>query len=373
MKKPHLRNFFRGHRAPVGAVPGTLLLHPDAQPPVVTVTRYDLERVDTQIVKTVDEIKSLLSSDYRVTWINIDGLADIDLIAEMGELFGFHRLAMADVLNITQRPKSEDYGNFLFVINRMPSLTAEDEVAIEQISYFLKEGVLITFQEDVGDCWNPVRDRIRQGRGIMRQEGVDYLLCALLDSVVDAYFPILEHFGDKVEALNDRIMESAKPREMREMHMIRQELISLRRAIWPQRDVFSSLMRDQKRFVGETTSIYLRDCYDHAVQLLDLVETYREVAGTSMELYISSVNNRMNEIMKVLTIIATIFIPLSFIASVYGMNFDVNKSPFNMPELEWEYGYFFALGLMASVAGGLIYMFWRNGWLSSFGRGDKLM
>jgi magnesium transporter len=152
--------------------------------------------------------------------------------------------------------------------------------------------------------------------------------------------------------------------------MIRQELISLRRAIWPQRDVFSSLMRDQKRFVGETTAIYLRDCYDHSVQLLDLVETYREIAATSMELYISSVNNRMNEIMKVLTIIATIFIPLSFIASVYGMNFDVNKSPFNMPELEWEYGYFFALGLMASVAGGLMYMFWRNGWLSSFGR-DK--
>ncbi len=365
MKRPQLSNFFHGHRAPVGAVPGTLLLHPDAQQPVITVTRYDLERVDTQIVKTIDEIKALMNGDYRVTWINVDGLADLHLITDMGDLFGFHRLAMEDVLNITQRPKSEDYGDFLFVINRMPSLNANDQVAIEQISYFLKKGILVTFQEDVGDCWNPVRDRIRQGRGIIRQEDSDYLLYALLDSVVDAYFPILEHFGDKVEALNDRILERANPREMREMHMIRQELISLRRAIWPQRDVFSSLMRDQKRFVGETTAIYLRDCYDHAAQLMDLVETYREIAATSMELYISSVNNRMNEIMKVLTIIATIFIPLSFIASVYGMNFDANKSPFNMPELEWEYGYPFALGLMALTAGALLTWFWRRGWIFS--------
>jgi magnesium transporter len=363
MKKPHLPNFFSGRRAPVGAVPGTLLLHPDAQPPVITVTRYDLDRVDTQNVTSVDEIKTLLNSDYRVTWINVDGLADLNLITEMGEIFGLHRLAMGDVLNITQRPKSEDYGDFLFVINRMPSLNADDEVAIEQISYFLKKGILITFQEDVGDCWMPVRDRLHQARGIIRQEDSDYLLYALLDSVVDAYFPILEHFGDKVEALNDRILERADPREMRKMHMIRQELISLRRAIWPQREVFSSLMRDQKRFVGETTAIYLRDCYDHSVQLMDLVETYREVAATSMELYVSSVNNRMNEIMKVLTIIATIFIPLSFIASVYGMNFDVNRSPFNMPELEWQYGYPFALSLMAMTAGGLLVWFWRRGWI----------
>ena len=212
MKRPHLPNFFHGARAPVGAVPGTLLLHPDAQPPVITVTRYDLERVDTQIVTTTEEIKALMDDAYRVTWVNVDGLADLHLITDMGELFGFHRLAMEDVLNITQRPKSEDYGDFLFVINRMPSLNASDKVAIEQISYFVKKGILITFQEDVGDCWNPVRDRIRQGKGIIRQEDSDYLLYALLDSVVDAYFPILEHFGDKVEALNDRILERANPR-----------------------------------------------------------------------------------------------------------------------------------------------------------------
>ena len=371
MKKANLTSFFQGDRVPVGAGPGTLLLHPDAEPPVITITRYGPEKVDTQYVATADEIKRLCGEGYPVTWINIDGLADLDLITAIGDMFDFHRLAIEDVLNITQRPKTEDYGNFLFVINRMPALNGDDEVEIEQISYFLKEGVLVTFQEAVGDCWNPVRERIRMARGIIRNEKADYLLYALLDSVVDAYFPILEHYGDKVEALNDRIMDHADPREIREMHKIRQELINLRRAIWPQRDVFSSLMRDQKRFVGETTAIYLRDCYDHAVQLLDLVETYREIAATSMELYISSVNNRMNEIMKVLTIIATIFIPLSFIASVYGMNFDPHKSPFNMPELEWEYGYVFALGLMASVALGLLYMFWRNGWLSGFASGKR--
>jgi magnesium transporter len=370
MKRPHLPNFFHGHRAPVGAVPGTLLLHPDAEPPVVTVTRYGPDAVDTRCVTTAEEIKALWSEGHPVTWINIDGLADLHLVTAIGEMFDFHRLAMGDVLNITQRPKSEDYGNFLFVINRMPSLNGDDEVEIEQISYFLRDGVLVTFQEAAGDCWNPVRDRIRQGRGIIRHEKADYLLYALLDSVVDAYFPILEHYGDKVEALNDRIMDRADPKEMREMHMIRQELITLRRAIWPQRDVFSSLIRDQKRFVGETTAIYLRDCYDHSVQLLDLVETYREIAATSMELYISSVNNRMNEIMKVLTVIATIFIPLSFIASVYGMNFDVNKSPLNMPELEWKYGYLFALGLMLLTAGSLLVWFWRRGWIG-FGKDKK--
>ena len=364
MKSPRIRHSARSKRPPVGASPGTLVLHPDANPPVVSVMRYGPDKVDERSVKNAAGIKALLDDGYRVTWINIDGLADIELMKAIGDMFGFHRLALEDVLNITQRPKTEDYGTFLFVVNRMPGIAPDGTLEIEQISYFLKEGILITFQEDVGDCWSPVREHIRQNRGTIRDEGADYLLYALLDSVVDAYFPILEHFGDKVEDLNERIIEKAQRSEIREMHRIRQELLSLRRAIWPQRDMFSTLMRDHKRFVSDTTEIYLRDCYDHAVQLLDIVETYREIAATSMELYISSINNHMNEIMKVLTIIATIFIPLSFIASVYGMNFNVNKSPFNMPELEWEYGYAFALGLMAAVAGGLMFMFWRRGWLT---------
>jgi magnesium transporter len=213
-----------------------------------------------------------------------------------------------------------------------------------------------------------VRERIRQHRGLLRNQGADYLMYALLDSVADSYFPILEDFGDKIEDLNDRIIAQAEPSEIHEMHAIRQELIKLRRAIWPQRDMFNSLIREQHRFVGETAAIYLRDCYDHAVQLLDLVETYREIAATSMELYISSVNNRMNEIMKVLTIIATIFIPMSFVTGLYGMNFDTSASPWNMPELHWVYGYPFALGVMGCIAGVLLFWFWRRGWI---GGGDR--
>ena len=357
-------NIVRGRRAPVGASPGTLLHHPEAQPSVINLVRYGAAGLDERTLERADEIKAFLGS-YSVTWINVDGLADLNLIHEMGEIFEFHRLALEDTVSVSQRPKTESYGDFLFVVTRMPSLV-DGELAVEQVSFFLKDGVLVTFQERGGDCWDPVRERIRQSRGLLRQQGADYLLYALLDAVIDSYFPILEHFGDKVEALNERIMERATPAEIREMHSIRQELITLRRAIWPQRDMFSALTREQTRFVGETASIYLRDCYDHAVQLLDLVETYREIAATSMELYVTSVNNRLNEIMKVLTIIATIFIPLSFIASVYGMNFDPGKGPFNMPELGWKYGYLFALGLMAAVGFGLLIWFWRKGWI---GRG----
>ena len=367
MKHPQLLTFFRGRRTPVGAPPGTLLDNPDAQMPcVITVMRYGAAGLDEKIIERADQIPPLLGS-YHVTWINIDGLADLELIRQVGEIFDLHRLALEDVVSVTQRPKAEDYGDFLFVVTRMPKLVNR-ELDIEQVSMFLKSGVLITFQEKPGDCWNPVRERIRASRGLLRQNGADYLMYALLDSVTDSNFPILEEFGDRVEALNDRIMEQPDPSELREMHEIRQDLITLRRAIWPQRDMFGSLMREHSQFVGQTAAIYLRDCYDHAVQLLDLVETYREIAATTMELYVTSVSNRLNEIMKVLTIIATIFIPLSFIASVYGMNFNPGQSPFNMPELEWRYGYFYALGLMAVVAFGLLAWFWRRGWI---GRGQR--
>jgi magnesium transporter len=362
MKAPQLFNIVRGRRRPApGAAPGTLIVNPDAEQSEIHVVRYGPEAVDERQVTTIDEVKSLLGQ-HKVTWINVDGLGDIDLIRQIGELFDMHRLAIADVVNITQRPKTEDYGEALFVISRMPHMLDEG-LWIEQVSSFLRGGVLVTFQEKGGDCWGPVRERIRQNRGLIRQEGADYLLYALLDSVTDSYFPILEHFGDAVEDLNDRIMEQPDPSEIRDMHSIRQDLITLRRAIWPLRDMFSALMREQRRFLGDTAAIYLRDCYDHAVQLLDLVETYREIAAISMELYVTATSNRLNEIMKVLTIISTIFIPLSFIASVYGMNFNAEKSPFNMPELDWQYGYPFVLGLMALIGFALLFWFWRRGWI----------
>jgi magnesium transporter len=219
MKVPQLFNIVRGRRPAPGSSPGTLMVHPDADPPVIEVMRYGIGLCEVHKVTTVDEIKALLG-EYHVTWIDIDGLADVDLIRQIGELFGMHRLAIEDVVNLGQRPKTEDYGDSLFVISRMPHLL-EDGLWIEQVSFFLKGDVLVTFQEKGGDCWNPVRDRLRQDRGLIRQEGSDYLLYALLDSVTDSYFPILEHFGDAVEDLNDRIMEHPDPSEIRDMHRIR--------------------------------------------------------------------------------------------------------------------------------------------------------
>ena len=240
-------------------------------------------------------------------------------------------------------------------------------VDTEQVSFFLRDGLLVTFQERAGDCFEPVRQRIRSGQGRVRAEGADYLLYALLDAVTDSYFPILEKYGEEVESLNEAIVTSPQRVTPFLLHNARRNLLVLRRAIWPQRDMFNSLSREQPIFIGATASFHFRDCYDHSVQLLDIVETYREIASGSVELYFTSINLRTNEVMKVLTVIATIFMPLSFVASVYGMNFD-RASPFNMPELAWRYGYFFSLGVMGAIAIGFLIYFWRRGWLGSKGK-----
>jgi magnesium transporter len=237
-------------------------------------------------------------------------------------------------------------------------------LATEQLSLFLGQGFVVTFQERVGDCFDPVRARLRKG-GPIRTRGPDYLTYALIDALVDSWFPVLEQHGERLEDLEDEILVHPARRTIARIHELRRDLMALRRAVWPLRDALGALCRDPTPLIAGETRTYLRDCYDHAVQIIDLLESGRELSADLTDAYLSNINNRMNEIMKVLAVIATIFLPLSFIASVYGMNFHTDKSPWNMPELAWRFGYPFALGLMVLTVIGMLFFFWRRGWLRS--------
>jgi magnesium transporter len=351
-----VRAWKRRPRIRPGTLPGTLVSHEDAQAPArLTVMRFSRESVDEHAVASVDEaVAAVLPGG--VTWINVDGL-DAAVLSRLGEHFGLHALALEDAMNVPQRPKAERYEKHYLLI--LPSLRREnDTVAAEQISVFFGEGWVITIQERVaGDSFGAVRAAIRHGRGRTREAGADYLAYLLLDSVVDAYFPVVESLGERMAVLEqDAVTATATTECLLGIQHVRHELLSVRRAVWPVREEVSALMRDESGIVSPDTRVFLRDAYDHAVQALELVESMRETAASVMEIYLSSQNQRLNEVMKVLTVMATLFIPLTFIASIYGMNFQF------MPELHWRYGYAWALGLMVLTAGGLITYFRRRGW-----------
>jgi magnesium transporter len=314
--------------------------------------------------EAVQEIASLgsLLGRWPVTWVNVDGLGDADVLREIGRCFHLHRLALEDVVNTHQRPKIEHYGEHLFIVLRMAMIS--DCLETEQVSLFLGKGFVLTFQAGLpGDCLDPVRERIRKGAGRIREAGSDYLAYALLDGVIDGFFPVLEAYGESLEDLENEILVHPEEELVARIHGVKRDLLTLRRAIWPLRDALSSLLREPDPLVHPETLPYLRDCHDHTVQIIDLVETYRELGSGMMDVYLSSVSNRMNEIMKVLTVISTIFIPLTFIAGIYGMNFNPQISPLNMPELNWFWGYPFSLALMMGIALALLLFFRRKGWL----------
>lgn len=350
----------RRRRAPPGASPGTLVIDPEAPPPIVTAMAYGPAEFVEQPVRGTADIPPLLAR-WPVTWINVDGFGDVRFLEEIQKIFGLHRLAIEDVVNVHQRAKVEPYGETLFIVCRM--VLSNPELTTEQVSLFLGKGFVLTFQERQGDCFDPVRDRIRKGQGRMRGAGPDYLAYALLDALTDHIFPIMESMGERLDQLEDEVMERPEPETVRLVHGLRRDLLLLRRSVWPLREALALLYRDPLPLITDETRIYLRDCYDHAVQIMDMVESSREVAAGLMEFYLSSLSHRMNEIMKVLAIFAAIFIPLSFVAGLYGMNFNPDRSPWNMPELDWYFGYPFALMLMGIVAGSMLLYFRRQGWL----------
>jgi magnesium transporter len=291
------------------------------------------------------------------------GLANVELIAKLGEEFELHRLALEDVVNVHQRPKAEEFEDHIFIVTRMLLSDSPDDS--EQISLFIGEGYLLTFQEREGDCFEPVRKRLRDGRGRIRSSPPDYLCYALIDAIIDGYFPVLEHYGERLEDIEDAVVTDPEPEHVQVLHDLKRELLLVRRSVWPLREMINAIIRDEHKLFTEPTRVYLRDCYDHVIQLIDIIETYREIASGLIDVYISSVGAKMNEIMKVLTIIATIFIPLGFMAGLYGMNFDSSVSPWNMPELHTRYGYPIALLAMVLIGGGMLYYFWRKGWIGS--------
>jgi magnesium transporter len=354
---PRLHAFRR--RAPAGTAPGTLISHPDAGPPVIRVTGYGPDTFDELEVVAPAELAALRGR-WPVVWVDVEGVGDAESVAAIGEVFGLHRLALEDVMNVHQRPKVEEYADYLFGVTRMASLG--ERVDTEQVSLFMGEGWVLTFQERPGDCWDLVRERLRLGRGRMRSQGPDFLFYALFDAVVDHFYPILEEFGVRMEVLEEEVIESPRKELVGVIHAARRDLIALRHMMWPMRDAVGQLYRDPSHLVTEDTRLYLRDSYDHTIQVIDLLENYREMASALMEVYLSSVNQRMNEVMKVLTIIATIFIPLTFIAGVYGMNFDPEASPWNMPELNWYWGYPAVMLFMLGIALGLLGFFKKKGW-----------
>ncbi|MEZ5865855.1 MAG: magnesium/cobalt transporter CorA [Geminicoccaceae bacterium] len=352
------RLIIRKRTAP-GAAPGQLVADPTAAATSITVIAYGPDRIEEIPACEPGRIASL-SGSRPVLWVDVSGLADHAAITEVGTAFGVHPLAIEDAVSTHQRPKAEGYENHVFIVFRM--LTQESGAEGEQVAMVVGRDFVLTFQERPGDCFEPVRQRLRHGKGRARQLGPDYLAYALIDAAVDSYFPYLETLGEEVEELEDAVVRDPEPSHIERVHQVKRELLSLRRAIWPMREMLNALLRDEHEEISATTRTYLRDCYDHGIQLMDIVETYREIATGLLDVYLSSQSARMNEIMKVLTVIATIFIPLGFVASVYGMNFDTS-SPWNMPELAWRFGYPAVLGLMAAIAFGLLWSFYRRGWL----------
>ncbi|MGF1568911.1 MAG: magnesium/cobalt transporter CorA [Nodosilinea sp.] len=352
---------------PPGSMPGTLNIPDDALPTELLLIDYGPEAIHTARIDHPSECEALGKPD-TVTWIDARGLGSEAILIQLSQTCGFHPLMLEDVVNVPHRPKIDFYDNHILIVMQMvqPKPTGSG-VSSEQVSFVFGKGFLVTFQEEPEwDSFDPVRDRIRRGTGTIRTQGADYLAYALLDTIVDSFFPVLEVIGETLEALEDEVVEHPTRETIERIHQMRRGLMKLRRHIWPQRSVINSLIRDSDDLISREVRVYLQDVYDHIVQVVDILESYREIAASLMDVYLSSVSNRMNEVMKLLTVISSVFIPLTFIAGVYGMNFNPEVSPFSMPELNWYWGYVICLAFMAVIAVLQIYFFWRRGWFHNF-------
>ena len=357
---------FKRRYASPGTPPATLTPLANAAKPVLYLIEYDLLHLEERRIESVADLPELIDANDRIRWIDMSGLGDVEMLRALGTKYGLHPLALEDVLHTGQRPKMEQYDNHLFIVNQMIFRDSQKKLAGEQVSIFLLKNLLITIQEEpMQDCFEPVRERIRGGRGFIRKLKADYLAYALLDSITDHFFPALEDLGESIEALEDQLMAQPQISCVHSLHEHRRTLMQIRRFVWPGRDVISALLHAESGLIEAPTKVFLRDCYDHTVQIMDLVESYRDLTAGLLEMYLSSVSMRTNEIMRVLTVISAIFIPLTFIAGVYGMNFDSadGQMPLNMPELHHPWGYAICLLLMGSIAFSQILFFRRKKWL----------
>jgi magnesium transporter len=345
-------------RAPSGSVPGTLAIPSDALPIEMRAIRYSADRIEERSVD-LPAIRELLEAQADgVLWLDVVGVGDGHALSDLGELLGIHPLAVADIVHTPQRPKIERYGDrYLIVLHMVQSGQEDFGLDIEQVSLVLGPGWVVSFQERPGDVFEPVRLRLRRGLGALRAAGADYLAYALVDAIVDGLFPVLERLGEQMEDLEERVLTTTDRSNLRDIHANRRSLIRLHKFVWGQRNTLNAMLRQTDSPFGPAMHVFLRDTYDHSIQLLDLVETSRDLAVAILEIHMSAVNNRMNEVMKTLTIMASIFIPLTFVAGVYGMNFR------HMPELDWRWAYPTFWIVIVLIAALLLYMFWRRGWL----------
>jgi magnesium transporter len=342
-----------------GLSPGTLMYvgEEKSEKPRITVMDYDATGFVEKEVGAVEECFPFRDTS-TVTWINVDGVHDAAVIEKLGAHFGIHPLVLEDIMTTTQRPKTEDLGAAVYVVLRM--IEFDDESAAtsaDQLSLVLGPNYVLTFQETRGDCFDPVRDRIRGGKGRIRKQGPDYLAYAVIDAVVDNYFFVLEKLGERIDALEEQLIAEPRRELLGEIHGLKREMIELRKSVWPLREVVSGLERSESPLIKESTGVFLRDLYDHAIQVIDTVESFREMLSSMVETYLSSLSNRMNEIMKVLTIISTVFIPITFLVGLYGMNF------VHFPEIKWRWGYAFVWLLIIGSVTGMFVFFRRKKWL----------
>lgn len=360
-------NLFELFHDDQGGVPGTLKIEPDAAPSTIALIDYSPTNKTFIKLSLPEECIPYLDTTESVAWVDVAGLGSEDILQRIAKVFKLHPILIEDVVNVPQRPKVDEYEEQLLIIAQM--VMPKPNYAgfwTEQVSLILGQHYLLTVQEEPErDCFDKVRDRIHNDRGIIRKQGADYLAYTLLDAIIDGFFPVLEAYGERIDELEDEVVTNPSKSTLEKIYRLRRELLALRRCIWPQRDAINSLIRDGSSLISNDVKIYLRDCYDHTVQVMDMVETYRELGSGLMDVYLSSVSNKMNEVMKLLTVISSIFIPLTFIAGVYGMNFDVEVSPFNMPELRWYLGYPLCWLFMLGVGGGLVYFFWKRGWFEN--------
>ena len=354
------------HYATPGSAPATLdtlVAPPSASAPKIRLIEYAENFLTEREIFSTDDFPNL-TDDQHIRWLDIAGLADPSLFKALGEKYHLHPLALEDALHLGQRPKIEPYPDHLFIVAQMLYYQSPKKLAGEQVSFFLLPHLLITIQEESStDVFNPIRDRIRTGRGSVRKLRADYLCYALLDSIIDHCFPILESLGNDLEEMEELVLSKPQPSCIATLHSHKRTLTQLRRFVWPERDILSSLLHDESGIISPQTKLYLRDAYDHSIQIIDLVESYRDTVSGLTEIYISAVGMRTNEIVRVLTVMSSIFIPLTFVAGIYGMNFDHDASPWNMPELHHRYGYPLCALIMISITVGQLIFFKRKKWI----------
>lgn len=354
-----VRKLIKKRSKKIGLPPGSMVHigEKKIEKPRLTIIDYDADRINKVEIKEIEEAFPFKDTP-TVTWLNIDGLHDVSLLQKIGAHYNIHPLILEDILNTDQYPKIEILDDFIFIVLKMISFNnGQQQLDIEQLSLVLGPNYVITFQERIGDIFNPIRERLQKSTGRIRRNGPDYLCYALMDVVVDNYFLVLEKLGASIEQLDDRILENPEPVLAQDIQGLKRELIFLRKSVWPLREVVSTMQREETALLKSATAPYIRDLYDHIVQIIDTIETYRDLVSGLLDIYLSNLSNRMNEVMKVLTIIATIFIPLTFIAGIYGMNFEY------MPELTWHWSYPVVWAVMVLVVLVMLFYFRRKKWV----------